>query len=166
MPTDKAYGIQIAKMCEAFAVQGLDVKLIIPARNNSIGKDVFDYYGIKRNFKLIKLYAPDFYLSGKYDKFAVIVKNFISALILSVYVLFKKSDLVFSRDELPLYLISFFGKNLVFEAHRFSSHRSRFYQRFKKSGVKMVVISAGLKDEFIKFGFKPDKILIAHDGVD
>ena len=52
LPTEKAHGIQIVKMCEAFAGLGLEVELVVPNRLNSIQDDIFDYYGVKKNFVL------------------------------------------------------------------------------------------------------------------
>ena len=163
LPTEKAYGIQIAKMCEAFA---LEVELIAPYRKNKIKDNFFDYYFVKRNFKFRKIWAPDFYLPGKLDKVAVNIKGLVSALFLSFYVITQKVDVIYSRDEWPLYFLSFFRKNLVFEAHHFSKSRKLFYGRFKKIGIKVIVISNGLKKDFISFGFPEDKLLLAPDGVD
>lgn len=165
IPTEKAYGIQIVKMCEAFALNGLSVELVAPTRKDT-ATSLFEYYGIRNNFKITRLYSPDFYFSGQLDKFAFLIKNFISALRLFLYCLLRKQDIVFSRDELPLYFLSFFKSNLVFEAHKFSSNRPHIYRRFKSANVKIVAISSGLKDEFVKFGFSPSQIIVAHDGVD
>ena len=33
IPTEKAHGIQIMKMCEAFAGLGVDVEIIVPKRS-------------------------------------------------------------------------------------------------------------------------------------
>src|SRR3989344_1369957 len=153
MPTEKAYGIQIAKMCEAFASLGLNVKLIIPKRNNPSGKDVFEYYGIKKSFLIKKVSSLDFYLPGRFDKLAFAAKSFLSANLLAVHSIFSKSDIVYSRDELPVYILSFFRKNIFFEAHKFSKKRRVFYDRFKKAGIKVIVISQGLKEIFLKIGF-------------
>ena len=54
MPTEKAHGIQIIYMCKAFADAGMDVELVIPRRLNPIKDDPFDYYGVKRNFRIIR----------------------------------------------------------------------------------------------------------------
>ena len=166
LPSQKAYGIQIVKMCEAFADLGYDTQLLIPTRGASASKDIFDYYGVKRNFKAVTLYSPDFYFPGRLDRLAVTIKSIISAFRLFLYTMNQKADFIYSRDELPIYFLSFFKKKLVFEAHKFSKNRRLFYGRFKKNNVKMVTISSGLKEEFVKFGFKPDEVLVAHDGVD
>ena len=87
LPTEKAYGIQIAKMCEAFADPELKFKvaLIYPKRNNpNIKENVFDYYSVKNNFEAKRVWAPDFYFSGKLDTISVLIKNFISAIFFMV----------------------------------------------------------------------------------
>jgi len=166
LPTEKAYGIQIAKTCEAFSNLGINLTVVAPYRISKVKGDFFDYYSIKRNFKFKKLFSPDFYLPGKLNIIAFGLKNFISAIILSIYAIARKPDIIYSRDELPLFLLSFFRNNLVFEAHRFSNSRKFFYRRFKNKNFKVVVITKHLKDDFIKFGFKPENILVAPDGVD
>src|SRR3989344_5203226 len=146
LPTEKAYGIQIAKMCEAFADPELKFKvaLIYPKRNNpNIKENVFDYYSVKNNFEAKRVWAPDFYFSGKLDTISVLIKNFISAFLLSIY-----------------------KNNLIFEAHRFSNSRKMFYRRFKNINLKVVVITKHLKEDFLRIGFRPENILIAPDGVD
>ncbi|KKR77731.1 MAG: group 1 glycosyl transferase [Parcubacteria group bacterium GW2011_GWE2_40_8] len=59
LPTEKAHGIQIMKTCEAFADLGHSVSLIVPRRFNFIKDDPFEYYRVKRNFKIIKLPTID-----------------------------------------------------------------------------------------------------------
>src|SRR3989344_176509 len=191
LPTEKAYGIQITKMCEAFADYGLspdeykknswgskqqdhrkpegtEVELIYPYRRNySIKSDIFAYYSVKRIFKARKIFSPDFYLPGRLDWLAFHVKNLISALALCFYAVIKKPDIVYSRDEIIIFLLSFIRtKNTFFEIHRFSKSRSFFYRRFKNIGVRVISISEGIKDELVKIGFPPGRILVAQDGVD
>ncbi len=190
LPTEKAYGIQIAKMCEAFAAlkfknqnakfkitdqnsklledENIEVELIAPTRRNHIKEDIFDYYGIKRNFKFTRVWTPDFYLPGFLDKLAVAVKSLFSALVLTVGQAANRRDWFYSRDESPLYFLSFFARpeQMIFEAHKFSPNRKWWYRRFVKKGIKVVVISRALHEDFLKFGFKAEKILLVPDGVD
>lgn len=166
IPTEKAYGIQIAKMCEAFGSLGLNVFLIAPYRIGKIKNNIFEYYGVKSNFKFKKIFSPDFYLPGKLDRLAFYTKNIFSVFILAFYALSHKADIIYSRDELPLYILSFFKKNLVFEIHKFSAKKMLFYKRFKKLNLKIIAVSKGNKDELLKLGFRESNIIIAHDGVD
>ncbi len=168
LPTEKAYGLQISKTCEALAQKGIEVKLVYPFRINPVKEDLFSYYGVKKNFRIKKIPAIDFYLPGKSDKLSFFIKSFISAVFVTFYAIFYRADFIYSRDELPLYFLSFFKKNIFFEAHRFSKSRAviRFYRRFKELNLKIIVITNNLKNEFVKFGFGPENILVAPDAVD
>lgn len=179
LPTEKAYGIQIAKMCEAFAAyatinsqppttsyQKIEVELVVPYRISKISDDFFEYYGVERNFKFKKIWTLDFYLPGKLDRISFYIKNLISALVLTVYALRQELDVIYSRDELVIFLLCFFKKNIVFEAHRFSRYKTFFYWCFKSRNIKIIVITQALKKEFTKIGFSDDSILVAPDGVD
>ncbi len=168
LPTEKAYGLQIAKMCEAFADQGLQVTLLHPFRKNLIKESVFNYYGIRRNFMVRQIWSPDFYLPGRFDYLAFIIKYCISTFRIIFTVFRYKPDIIYSRDELPLFLLSWLipQTQLAYEAHRFSSKRSFFYKRFLKKNIHLITISAGLKREFVALGFNPKKVIVAHDGVD
>ncbi len=44
IPTEKAHGLQTMTMCEAFALKGFNLQLILPRRFNSIKEDPFKYY--------------------------------------------------------------------------------------------------------------------------
>ena len=61
IPSKFANSINVMKMCQAFANNGHDVTLLVPDktefRNKSI--DVYDYYGVKKNFTIKKLWYPN-----------------------------------------------------------------------------------------------------------
>src|SRR3989338_10217925 len=63
-PTEKAHGIQIMSMCEAFAKNGAEVELVI-SRRSKIKEDPFSYYGIKPIFKITRLKTFDLTPYGK-----------------------------------------------------------------------------------------------------
>ena len=107
MPTEKAYGYQIAKMCEAFTLARHQVELVVPKRKRLVKEDFYTYYDIHKNFVFKILPSPDFYWPGKLDRVAVILKNLISAVSLFFYIWDTNSDVVISRDELPIFLASF-----------------------------------------------------------
>jgi len=144
----------------------VEVELLVPTRRNSIKKDIFDYYSVDKTFKFKKVFAPDFYLPGKLDLIAFWIKNFFSGLVLFISALSSGADVIFSRDELPIYFLSFFRNNLVFEAHRHSKAKKVFYRRFKNASVKMVTISQGLTKAFFQEGFGYNDMITSPDGVD
>lgn len=165
-PTEKAYGIQIAKMCEAFANSGVVVELVAPTRKTELA-DPFACYGVKRNYRFTRISSPDFYLPGILDRGAFYIKQFISAWRLVRYAKKSNADIFYTRDELVVFFLNWFGlQNTIFEAHNFSDNRKMFYKYFKRKGNKIVAINRKLNDEFRTFGFVKDDILTAHDGFD
>ena len=64
MPSEKAHGIQIAKMCEAFIEAGVDLTLILPTRRGS-REPLKSYYGLRVEVKTVRLWALDWYNGGR-----------------------------------------------------------------------------------------------------
>jgi glycosyltransferase involved in cell wall biosynthesis len=55
LPTEKAHGHAIVKMCEAYAAAGVEVELWHPWRRQDpriAGRTVFDYYGVASDFRV------------------------------------------------------------------------------------------------------------------
>ena len=75
IPTERAHGIQIMKMCEALARLGHDVELIVPRRSNLLKENPFNYYGIRKTFKIRKLPCLDLIPLNKYGQIPVDPKN-------------------------------------------------------------------------------------------
>ncbi|MFI5260380.1 MAG: glycosyltransferase family 4 protein [Candidatus Paceibacteria bacterium] len=63
MPTEKAHGIQIAKMCEAFIEQGAEVTLVVPSRE-TVSSTVQAFYGLHMDIQTIRLPVLDTYRFG------------------------------------------------------------------------------------------------------
>jgi len=164
MPTEKAHGIQIIKMSESFADAGLEVELILPWRFNKMKEDVFNYYGVKKNFKIKKLFSLDL-IPLNIPKICFWIQSLTFALSVFFCFLFKKTDLIYSRDSLILYPLAFFKKNLVHEAHYLPGHFFLHKRVFKKAKA-IIVITSKLKEFLINKGIDKNKILIAPDGVD
>ncbi len=61
LPTEKAYGVQIMKTCEAIARLGIDVRLIIPTRKSIAfaGVNPFEHYGVEKNFTIQRIPTID-----------------------------------------------------------------------------------------------------------
>ena len=164
LPTERAHGIQIMKMCEAFAAAGLKVELIVPWRFNKIKENPFDYYGVKKSFRIKKLPSLDLMLLGL-PKIGFWIQNWSFAKLVFFCLLFAKAEIIYSRDILPLFFLSYFKKNLIYEAHTFPKRFSLYKGLFRRIKA-IVVITKELKNLFVKNGITPDKILVAPDGVD
>ena len=171
IPTEKAYGIQIIKMCEAFSNLKINLELVLPTRKNKKFKniDILKYYNIKNNFKIkkIKTFDPNFLMklpNGVYIKFQILF--FIVCLFF--YLLFKKNKseyFFYTRDEYLLPLLQKFYNKVIWEAHTLPDNKNKYLKYWEKC-YKIIAISQSLKNELVKLGIKENKILVAHDGVD
>lgn len=168
-PTVKAHGLQVAKNCEAFELNGAKVTLIVPIRKQQKefrGIDAFESYGIKKRFRIVRLPSLDVVWLGLNSKFFFALQQSMFALLVFFYLVGKKG-IVYSRDRFTLYFLSFFRENLFWEVHQFPEHiDSLVYRRLLSHVTGLVVITAGLKKKFVEHGFPAEKILVAPDGVD
>jgi len=170
LPTEKAHGIQIMKMCEAFALAGTDLELVIPTRINSDFSEVdpFVYYGVKRIFKIISLktFDPAFLLAfpaGSYGKGQIFF--FTIALFKYLRSIQTEDVLFYTRDEHLLPTLLKFSKKIVWEGHALSRRPQKFVKYFKAC-QKIAVLTKFLKKILIDLDIQEKNILVAPDAVD
>jgi len=165
IPTEKAYGFAISKICEKFANLGYEVVLVLPKYRKKDKEDIYKYYGIKNNFKIKKVFNIN--LIGKFEffhKFFFLLQNF-SFLISSLFVKIKKDDLIYLRNIEGLLFWPWKTKNVFLEIH-FLSKKDKFFLFLIKRAKKIIVITRKLKDRLIDYGISEKKILVVPDGVD
>jgi glycosyltransferase involved in cell wall biosynthesis len=159
LPTEKAHGIQIMKMCEAFAELGQEVELIVPQRATPIKEDPFIYYGVKNIFRITKLPTVDLIRFGKLG-FWIQAVTFAEAA--SWYLLLKKG-IFYTRDELMALFLKMMNKKVMWEVHM--GQMNFFAQILLKLQTPMIVITQGLKELYTKSGGRESSIMVAHDAV-
>tara|TARA_B100000575_G_C23110328_1_gene641335 strand:+ start:702 stop:1832 length:1131 start_codon:yes stop_codon:yes gene_type:complete len=166
IPSRAANSIHVMKMCQAFADNGHNVVLLAPDLKNyyeSNVKDIYEYYGVKKNFEIKKLYHPNLRIGA----FLYIAAIF--------FYLFTKnrSNLVYGRFLHGIYIATFLKYKVIYESHapifEGKGHRLLVFQKLIKSSnfKKLVVISQVLKDLYLSQGYLSNsKIQVAHDGAD
>lgn len=165
MPTEKAHGIQIAKMCEAFAKRRLRVTLVLPWRLNRSGRDLFKYYQISRSFRVKKLPSLDL-VTLRIPRLGFWIQSFTFALSVFAYLLFvKRKNLVYTRDLFLTPLLAVLHSNFVCEVHHLPRHFF-LYRRALARAQAVLVISRRLKTDLVKHGLDKRRILLVRDGVD
>ena len=108
IPSRTANSIHVMKMCQAFADNGHEVVLLAPDKKNKDKKvDVYEYYGVKKNFIRKKLWYPN--LKGR--------SLFYSLTILFYLLSNKKFDLVYGRYLFGCYLSVLLQNNVILELH-------------------------------------------------
>jgi len=174
IPTTKAHGFQIIKMCETFSNLGVKVDLLIPRRFNQIKDSPFEYYGIREIFNIQKVPVIDLM---PFVKILGPIANLVGSLTFAIFVLYhlyrsgsenqqvSASTIIYSRDQFTLWFLSFFNKKFVYEVHSFP-RRAALYRRIWKKAHKIIVITSALKNLVVKAGTSEEKIMIAPDAVD
>jgi glycosyltransferase involved in cell wall biosynthesis len=178
LPTEKAHGFQICKMCEAFVENGVDVELWHPSRNQTLSelraKSVFDYYGIRRIFRVKTVPNVDVVrLEPLFPKGIFKYGFFLHALMWGLYVALaarkEKADLYFTRDSQVAYWLVRLRLPTVYEAHvaRGQGQRRLLQAISKARMLKLVVaLAESIRQEFLALGFPGDKIIVQGHGVD
>ena len=166
IPSRTANSIHVMKMCQAFADNGHEVVLLAPNTKNKYEEgveDVYEYYGVKKNFEIKKLWHPD-----------IIGGAIIYTLSIFFYLLFTKNfNLVYGRFLHGCYAATFLRNRVIFESHESILDMTKiryfvFKQLIKsKSFEKLTVISQALKNIYLEKNFLHNiEIQVAHDGAD
>lgn len=167
-PSERAHSIQIVKMCNAFSEIGCKVTLCVSNRKTHIIEPAEDFYGEKFNFDIKKISVFD---TIKFiTKIPKIFHSFSFLIQRLSYILnlgsLQEADIIYSRDPAILFLLGIrigFEK-LVYESHE--AHYNWFVRFLVGKGVKIVVISEGIRDFYLDQSVTREKLLVAHDGID
>ena len=166
IPSRTANSIHVIKMCHAFANNGHEVILLAPDKKKKYEKkvkDIYEYYGVKKNFIIKKLWYPNikggaFFYTLAIFFYLIINKNF---------------NLVYGRFIYGCCIASLLKNETIYESHapiyEETKYGLRFFNQLVKSRYfkKLVVISQVLKDIYLENGFLNNKkIQVAHDGAD
>ena len=189
IPTEKANGIQIMKMCEAFQRQGGEVTLFVPTRLQPEAmtriSDIWDYYEIETRFVLRYIPTPDFLrFEQRLPRKIIRSLYYLQCVLFSFLALLRtwreKDALYYTRSLQTLFLLCLskrlHGKQIYFEAHEIhgdpqktSSGRlllSKTMRWMLRRLDGLIVITNRLKIFYLKLGIAEQKIEIAPDGVD
>ncbi|MBX4192190.1 hypothetical protein KW798_01765 [Candidatus Parcubacteria bacterium] len=121
IPTEKAHGYQIMRVCSELAKLGHKVTLYVPTRTNKIEGDPFEYYGLEPNFHIERVQSFD---AMRYVKFlgptAFWLTNwsFLRALTLPA------DSIVYTRDADAVAYLSGQGFKCVYNAHNWEPSRT------------------------------------------
>lgn len=196
LPTEKAHGIQIAKMCEAFADNGAEVELVLPRRFNLLKEDLFSFYGVRKNFSVKRLPCLDLLWLPFFKLPAFLLESWTFALSVGWYL--RRADHPASPigesvppnlggakfpllgkegrgvvDPIIIYTralsaIAFAprGCRIVHEAHSLPRRTAALFRALLKKVSKFVALTDALKDELARRGVSAERIFVAPDAVD
>lgn len=178
LPTEKAHGYQICKMCEAFAQNDVKVTLFHPQRYQTDitlkEKNIFQYYRIAEIFEIRTLNNLDLIVLNKWlpsqiFPFLFLFNSILWALYAVLEAKKENADLYFTRDITVAFWLTKLGLPTICEVHTIPNKlRKWFLQQLKNNcNLKLfVVLTSFLKKELLNLGFSEQQIHIAPDSVD
>lgn len=178
LPTEKAHGYQICKMCEAFARNGVEVLLFHPKRYQShhslLGRTVFDYYGIPPVFTVRTLpnwdvvtlnrVIPDWWFTPIFFAHAVLW-----GLYAALAARQEHADLYYTRDITIAYWLVKLGLPTIYEAHVVPKRGQRWLLRriVRSMSLRLVVaLSSSIKQGVLEMGVRVERVMVLPHAVD
>ena len=160
LPSHAANAVNVMKMASAFANLDHEVIVIAIKGDSSIDcLELFENYGVKNNFKIIRTTYSRVKLGWivwGFRMLRIVVKT--------------KPDLIFARDSFGALLSALIGFNVFFEAHSAPHGRDKILFKFLfslKRIRKIIVISKSLRDYLYGlYAIDNSKIIIAPDAVE
>jgi len=178
LPTEKAHGYQIVKMCEAFSKLGIEVHLLHPHRYQNDetlrNKTVFEYYGVKPVFEIWALSNPDVLLVERFLPRRSFVWFFVlHALLWGLYAALKArkeaADVYYTRDIAVAFWLIRFNLPTVFEGHSMPKGGQEWLLRRMVGHPQLrliVLLTSFLKESYAELGFDQERLAVYPDGVD
>lgn len=166
MPTHKAYGIQIAKMCEAFIEHGVELELIIP-RSRQSHIPLKEFYDLRVHIPTHVVSGFDLYSSGKIASAC----GSVLFMALACLYIFRRRSLVsiiytIDMDTHSYSPLPILGIPVTIEMH--SIKPSNMFTRFFFKRVKHIITTNPLIREKLTETFKigSERFIVEPNGVD
>lgn len=167
MPTDKAHGIHIAKTCEAFIENGIDVTLLVPRRKGSM-IDLRAFYGLRTDVNVVRLPIIDLGNKGPI-RYRISAFSFVISYIWYVWRHATPMDSIIYTVDIDHF--SFFGiplTRLPYFSEIHGGKKNSFLQRFFLSHSSGLIATTTItqKELVQEFGLQETKVIIEPNGVD
>jgi glycosyltransferase involved in cell wall biosynthesis len=163
LPTEKAYGVQMANTVYHFAREGCPITLVTTQHKNSISKSLMSYYGIPENaFSIVYIPSLTWWWGTR-------VGFWINMLSFSVSCLWRYrgvSDVViYSREPFPLLLYALLGYTTIYEMHDFPKAYHWFHTFLCRRVTHVVVTNVwALERAHSKYGVPNTALTCAPNG--
>ena len=163
IPTEKAHGFQICKMCEQLALANVEVKLWLPTRRNYIKKDLYSFYSVNKIFEAKYIKSFDFI---RFNKILFKKSYWLQSLFFLVILIkerIDKSYIIMTRSAEIAWLFKLKGNRVVYDAHVWPKTKNSLLRYFLKKVDLVVCNSKGTLNKYKQAGFE---VLLAPNGVD
>ncbi len=173
LPTYRAHGLQIMKMCEAFARAGVRVRLIAPNLKPSVQENPFKYYDVARTFSLhwvpvLEVVPLERWLGRWVGYVQNVSFSFCAMAYLFMRGWFRDDGIFYTRDYTTALFLSMLGRRPAFELHDYRSLRPHWRIGFILRRSRLVVVNSEGTLQALQAHYRIDKkrVLVAPNGVD
>lgn len=163
IPTEKAHGFQIMKVCEELSRQGAKVELVVPRRRSVISKDAFLYYGIERRFLIRTIGFDVFRLQWLFGRMTYGLQSVVFIFSLLTYAP-DKGTVIYTRNADICWLFRARGYKTVYNAHNWPNAHHGLFQFLTRAASGVVCNSFGTAREFTTHNYP--NVLVAPNGAD
>ena len=178
LPTEKAHGYQICKMCEVFPQNGAEVVLLHPFRHQPdpelATQTVFDYYGVQPVFEVRTLANVDIMRFERWVTESLFTGMFFThSLLWGLYAAWQarqeQADVYFTRNSEIAYWLVRMGLSTVYEAHVVPRRGQHWLlqQIARQPSLRLVVgLTSFIRDRLVTLGMPAAQTVVLPDGVD
>lgn len=165
MPNEKAHGIQIAKMCEAFIEAGADLTLVVSSRGAG---DVREAYGLTRDIPVVRLPVLDLQFLGPVGYWLTALQ-FMCGSTLYVWgkVLFGERFVLYTidMDSFSFAPLALLPRPIFAEMH--GAKKSNILARYFFKRARIIATNDLIEDELSRtFSISRNRFCIESNGVD
>lgn len=160
-PSSNASSLQIAKLCEFISKRGHQVTLILPNTGNK--KNFFKYYDIETNYSLKRI--------KYFNKFPLGINYYLYSIFAIIKSNLRLQDLFITRNFFTSFILSLLKARHILEIHDDIEIEGRIVQFLVKNFkilnlrylIKIVTTTKSLKQRYIQYGIKKNKIFVLHN---
>lgn len=167
LPTEKAYGTNMVKTCEALAKAGVEVMLVVPkCGNKSAPDDIFSYYAIKNIFKVRYLPIVDSISLGWDGGFWINHLSFLFAVFFTDLGE-KRECVILARDELAAFFLKMKGYRVYYDMHGFPERKRWFWEVIMRRMDGIIATNRWKVEQCAAlFNIPKEKMVVAPNGFD
>ncbi|MEK7502856.1 MAG: glycosyltransferase [Patescibacteria group bacterium] len=165
-PTEKAHGIQMAKMIEAMIGKGASIEVLAPNRGKG---NIKKFYGLRREVLIKRLPVLPFYNFGKIGFWLSSVSFALGYWFFLIWKSLRGEKFIIYTidiDQFSFFAVPFAGAPYFVEVHD-AKKKGFFFNILFKNAKGIIVINNIIKETIAKeFSFAKDKIIVHPNGID
>jgi glycosyltransferase involved in cell wall biosynthesis len=147
LPTYRAHGLQIMKMCEAFAGAGADVTLVAPRLCPVPDQEPFLYYRVRRTFSVHRVPILEILSVGRLPKqWLAYLQSASFTLCALAYCacrgFLSRNTVLYTRDYMTGFALALLGFRPVLELHDYRGERPKWRYQFLLRRARLIVTNS------------------------